>query len=369
MNDLHGILFAYGETPDMRELTQIRNICSVPFGGRYRLIDFALSNLVNAGVSDVGIIVHTSYQSLLDHVGSGKDWDLSRKRGGLRILPPFGYAGKRQGLYRGRMDALAGVYSYLKDSRHDYFLLADGDLAANLPVDEIFEEHLRSGADITVVCTPKTGSDPRSTNYFTSDQDGWVTEVAFKPFAPAGQESLEVYILSKNLLLSMIDYAAAHNIYSFADVLIDMRGRMRISTYLYKGYAARIRSVSGYFQHSMELLDPAVRADLFLPERPVRTKDQSNPSTCYGPDAVSVNSLIADGCVIEGTVINSILARGVRVAKGAKVENCILMQRTDIQEDVVLRCAITDKNVQVCRGQMLMGHVTYPLVIAKGEIV
>lgn len=369
MNDLHGIIFAYGETPEMRELVQVRNNCSMPYGGRYRLVDFALSNLVNAGITDIGVIVHTSYQSLLDHVGSGKDWDLSRKRGGLRILPPFGYAGRRQGMYRGRMDALAGVYTYLEDIRHDYVILADGDLAANLPIDEIFEEHLRSGADITAVCTDRAANDPQRSNYFTPDQHGWVTEVAFKPFSPSGYESLEVYILSKNLLLSMVDYAVAHNIPSFSDVLIDMRGRIRISTCLYKGYAARIQSVNGYFQRSMELLDPQVRASLFRTDRPIRTKDQSNPSTRYTPDAKAVNSLIADGCVIEGTVINSILARGVHVAKGATVENCILMQHTDVQEGAVLKYAIADKNVRICAGRMLMGHETYPLVLPKNEIV
>lgn len=370
MNDLHGILFAYGPSPAMRELTQIRNICSMPYGGRYRLVDFSLSNLVNAGVTDVGVIVHSSYQSLLDHLGSGKDWDLSRKRGGLRILPPFGYADRRiRQEYRGRMDALAGVHSYLKGIKQDYVLLADADLAANLPINEIFESHLHSEADITAVCSPKMDGDPQDSNYFTSDKNGWVTEVAFNPFSASGQTSLEVYIMSKELLMSMVDYAAARNIASLGETLIDMRGRLRIATYLHKGYAARIRSVNSYFEHSMELLDPAVRSDLFCPERPIRTKDQSNPSTCYGPQAISTNSLIADGCTIEGTVVNSILARGVRVAKGAKVENCILLQRTDVQEGAVLRCAITDKNVVVSAGQMLMGSSTYPLVIAKDQIV
>lgn len=370
MNDLHGILFAYGPSPDMRELTQIRNICSMPFGGRYRLVDFALSNLVNAGVSDVGVIVHSSYQSLLDHLGSGKDWDLSRKRGGLRILPPFGYSDRRiRQEYRGRMDALAGVHSYLEGIKQDYVLLADADVAANLPIDEIFEHHLHSEADITAVCSPKMNGDPQDTNYFTADKNGWVTEVAFNPFSASGQTSLEVYVMSKELLMSMVDYAASHNVASFGDVLMSMRGHLRISTYIHHGYAARIRSVNDYFQHSMELLDPAIRSDLFCDGRPIRTKDQSNPSTCYGPQAVSTNSLIADGCTIEGTVVNSILARGVKVAKGAKVENCILLQRTEVQEGAVLRCAITDKNVVVSAGQMLMGSSTYPLVIAKDEVV
>ena len=367
---LHGIIFAYGESPELRELSQPRNSCSLPYGGRYRLIDFTLSSLVNAGVTDMGIIVHSSYQSLLDHVGAGKDWDLARKNGGLRILPPFGYAGKRQGgLYRGRMDALAGVYTYLDGIKQDYVVLADGDLAANLPIADIFAEHLRSGADITAVCTDRSASDPQLSHYFTPDQHGWVTEIAFRPFAPSGYESLEVYILSKNLLMSMVDYAVAHNVSSFGDVLIDMRGRVRISTCLYKGYAARIHSVNNYFQRSMELLDPQVRASLFQPERPIRTKEQSSPATKLSAEAKVTNSLIADGCIVEGTVVNSILARGVHVAKGATVENCILLQHTEVEEGSTLKYTITDKYVRICAGRTLMGHETYPMVIPRREII
>lgn len=370
MNNLHGIIFAYGESPEMRELTQSRNICSLPFGGRYRLVDFTLSSMVNAGVTDVGVIVHTSYQSLLDHLGSGKEWDLARKRGGLRILPPFSYAGRHYRVqYRGRMEALAGVHSYLEGIKQDYVVLADADVAANLPIDDIFASHLKSGADITTVCVPKADGDPRYSNYFTSDQHGFVTEMAFNPFSADGQEGLEMYIMSKDLLISMVDYAAAHSMSSFGDTLMTMRGRLRVATYVHHGYAARIHSVNNYFRYSMDLLKPEVRADLFCPERPIRTKDQSNPSTFYAANAVVTNSLVADGCSVEGTVINSVLARGVRVAKGARVENCVLLQRTEVQEGSTLRCAITDKNVTVSAGQTLMGSDTYPLVIAKNQIV
>ncbi len=371
MNELHGIIFAYRSNPDLRELTQNRNTCSIPYGGRYRIIDFMLSNMVNAGMTDVGLIVHTNYQSLLDHVGSGKDWDLSRKHGGLRILPPFGYANKnREGAYRGRMDALAGVYSYLQNIRQDYVVLAGGDLAINLPLRDMFEAHLKSGAAITAACTNVSKGDPKSCDYFTLDENGRVADVAVHPPLPQGLESLEVYILSKELLLTLVDHCAAHNIPSFSQgVLLPMSKRLDIQTYIFDGYTARLQSVAGYFARSMELLDPSVRSQLFAPQRPVKTKDQSNPSTYYGPHAKSVNSLVADGCIIEGEVENSILFRGVRVEKGAKVSNCVLMQSTSIQEGAILKYAITDKNVRINPGRMLMGHSTYPLAIGKNEIV
>ena len=371
MNDLHGIIFAYRESPELRELAQSRNTCSIPFGGRYRLVDFALSNMVNAGVDDVGLIVYTSYQSLLDHVGSGKDWDLARKRGGLRILPPFSFAGKHGGHYRGRMDALAGVYSYLKGIRQDYVVLASGDLAANLPIAEAFAQHIKSGADITAICTDTANTTPRLCNYFSVDEKGAVTDVASSPPQTRGDAaSLEVYIMSKSLLISLVDQCAAHDIPSFSQgVLLSGLGRLDMRVFRFNGYTARVMNVAGYFQQNMALLDPGIRADLFRADRPIRTKDQSNPSTYYGPEAESVNSLISDGCRVEGTVINSILSRGVVVERGAKVEGCILMQRTAVQEGAVLRYAITDKNVRICQGRMLMGHGTYPLVIAKNEIV
>lgn len=371
MNDLHGIIFAYRENPELRELVQTRNTSSLPFGGRYRLVDFALSNMVNAGVDDVGLIVYNSYQSLLDHVGSGKDWDLARKRGGLRILPPFSFAGRHGGHYEGRMDALVGVYSYLKNIRQDYVVLASGDLASNLPIAEAFEQHIKTGADITAICSRTTHTDPRLCNYFSVDKEGKITDVAASPATVRGDvASLEVYILSKSLLLSLVDHCAAHDISSFSQgVLLANLGKLDMRCFRFDGYIARVVSVAGYFQQNMALLEPGIRADLFRKDRPIKTKDQSNPSTYYGPDSECVNSLISDGCIIEGKVVNSILARGVRVEKGAVVENCILMQRACIQEGAIMRYAIADKNVRINQGRMLMGHGTYPLVIAKNEIV
>jgi len=342
MNKLHGIIFAYLSNPDLRELTQHRNTCSIPYGGQYRVIDFMLSNMVNAGVSDVGLIVHANYQSLLDHVGSGKDWDLSRKHGGLRILPPFGYSGRREGVYRGRMDALAGVRSYLQYIRQDYVVLAGGDLAVNLPLNDIFEAHIRNDADITAVCTSRPMGSPKDCDYFTIGAGGRITDVLVHPPIAQGCESLEVYILSKQLLLSLVDHCAAHNIPSFSTgVLQAMAGQLKICPYVFDGYAARLQSVAGYFARSMELLNPEVRTDLFAPGRPVRTKDRSDPSTYYGPGSRAVNSLVG----------------------------CVLMQGTAVQAGAVLKYAITDKNVRVNPGRMLMGHNTYPLSIAKNEIV
>lgn len=372
MNDLHGILFAYHSDSNLGELTRPRNTCSLPFGGRYRLIDFMLSSYVNAGISDVGLIVHESYQSLLDHVGSGKDWDLSRKHGGLRILPPFGVAERGgSGEYRGNMEALAGIYTYLQNIRQEYVIMGWGDMVVNLPVAEVFQQHLDSGADITILCTQELKGAPRNTVYITQGPDGLVSDLSINPAHAANAlESLETYIISKKLLLDMVDYCSAHDIVNFSRGVLQPRLRtLKLMSYVHQGYVARFQSVSGYFQRSMDLLEPSVRDELFNPDRPIRTKDRSNPSTYYGPDSRSVHSLVADGCLIEGEVENSIISRGVIIEKGARVCDSVLMQGAVVRSGASLAYVIADKNVTINQDRMLMGHLTYPLAIAKESVV
>lgn len=374
MNDLHGIVLAYRSHENLGELTRHRNTCSLPFGGRYRLIDFMLSNYVNAGISDVGVIVHESYQSLLDHVGTGKDWDLSRKHGGLRILPPFGYAdrGHNSGEYRGSMEALSVVRSYLEAIRQEYVIVAWGDMAVNLPVAEIFQQHMHTGADITMVCTPACHSDTTHTSdYVTTNEFGQVTDLSLHPLKVCGAlESMEIYVLSKTLLLDLVEYCSAHNQYSLSKNVLQSRlGTLKIMSYVHKDYVARCHSVASYFERSMELLDADVRRALFHPDRPIRTKDMSNPSTYYGSNAHCECSLISDGCYIEGEVYNCILSRGVVIEAGVKISNCILMQNTIVRSGASMAYTITDKDVLIHSNRMLMGHSTYPLAIAKKSVV
>ena len=252
MNGLHGIIFSYESRNDLKELVSFRSAASVPFGGRYRMVDFALSNLVNAGVTDVGVVLHGRYQSMIDHVGNGKVWDLSRKRGGLHILPPFNYQ-KEWGVmpFRGKIEALAGVRTYLDEIRQDYVVLMEGDLVVNLPLAEIQAEHVKSGADITVVC----GNDSFATadgSYFEVDQDGRVTEVLYNMNTPRGYRGLEVYILSTKLLKELVDECYAKDQYSWRrDVLRAKKDTLKLNSYIWAGFAAQVRSVQEYYDRSM----------------------------------------------------------------------------------------------------------------------
>lgn len=370
MNDLAGIIWAHRSDTNLGELTRPRNTCSLPFGSRYRLVDFMLSNYIHAGIGNVGLLVHESYQSLLDHVGNGKDWDLSRKQGGLRILPPFSNVRRGGGEYRGSIEALAAAQNYLSNLREDYIILGWGDVAANLDVTQIFKQHLEQKADITMVCAPAT-SKAKSRNYVSLDATGRVDDFLSYCVNPEDYlRSMQVYILSKTLLLEMVEYCTSHNRFSFSrDGLLPRLGSLKVMPYVHHGFCSQLHSISNYFSYSMDLLNPTVRKDLFNPARPIITKDHTYASTYYAPDGKAGNSLIADGCHIAGTVTGSILSRGVIIEPGAVVSHCVLMQGTIVRAGVTLSHVITDKNVEITRNRRLMGHTTAPLAIAKNSVV
>lgn len=370
MKDMHGLIFAYDANVRLRELTEQRAVSSIPFGGRYRVIDFMLSNMVNADIKDVGVVMRENYQSLLDHLASGKDWDLSRKRGGLRILPPFGFAGVRGGTYRGKMEALQNVDDYIHRIRQEHVVLASGDIVTNLPLDEIYAHHLKSGCDITAVCTHNTAGMVEYETFFVTGRKGRVVDVIIGRSELGAMEALGVYIISKKLLESLVSYCAAHNLHDLErDVLQAMVEKLNIGTYVFDGYVAKLYTTSAYFARSMDLLNPRVRSELFLKERPIKTKVRDEASTYYGPGSVVKNCVVADGCFIEGEIENCVLSRGVRVEKGARVTNSIIMQDTKICSEALLNFAITDKDVIVNKGRMLMGHANYPISISKGSSV
>lgn len=369
---LHGIIFSYEKRSGLRELTESRMPASVPFAGRYRLIDFILSSMVNAGMTDVGVAIQGNYQSLLDHLGSGKDWDLSRKHGGLRLLPAFADDNVVGGIreYRGKMEALAGVRSYLEGIRQKHVVLADSDLIINIPMQDVYQAHIASGADITAVCTSNVESDADVT-FFRLDDTGRVRETLFPLRDRTGcHRSLEIYVLSKELLLNLVDECMSHDLASFRGAVLQAKAReLHIQGYVWDGYAAQIRSVKEYYDRSLELLDPAIRREIFPAGRPIHTKERNDASTYVDPAGVCCNCLVADGCTIEGTVENSILFRGVSVAKGAEVKGCILMQDTTVSRDAVLQNVIADKDVVVKESCTLIGHANYPMTIAKGSEV
>lgn len=370
MNGMHGIIFSYDKTTDLRELIENRVHGSIPFACDYRVVDFVLSNFVNAGVTDVGVIMQGKCQSMLDHLGTGKSWGLSRNRGGLKLLPAFAYNEKRgdAGKFRGKVEALGCVMDYLRHIRQDYVVLVDSDLVINLPLKDVLAEHIASGADMTCVCTNVPGD--TDDTYFKLDDTGRIVDTVYHGYTTEGFRCLNVFVLSKALLIDMVTDCMAHNRYSFRHHILQDMGRTHcFRAWVWDGYAARINSVNTYYERSMELLRSAIRAELFVPQRPILSKENDSPSTYIDPAGECVNSLIGDGCDIRGTVRNCVLFRGVKVEKGATVENSILFKDTVVKSGASLRCVITDKNVTINENTALTGHEKYPVVVAKGSVV
>ena len=368
MNNMHGIIFSYEKQTGLRELLEHRVHGSIPFATNYRVVDFMLSNMVNAGIRDVGVIMHGKCQSMLDHLGTGKSWDLSRNYGGLTLLPAFAYAERRgsDGRFQGKMEALACVLDYVRRIRQDYVVLADSDVVINLPLQEVLQSHIESGAQMTAVCTDVLGEG--NDTYFQLDEKGRITDTAYQVYTPSGYRCLNVFILSKELLVNLVTDCMAHNRYSFRRHVLQ-QGGLDLHGFVWKGYSAHINTVESYYQRSMELLNPEIRAELFCAQRPILAKENESPSTYIDPTGTCVNSLIGDGCDIQGDVKNCILFRGVQVEKGASVEGCILFKGTVVKKGAQLRHVIADKYVTVSENVQLVGSESYPMLLARGSTV
>jgi glucose-1-phosphate adenylyltransferase len=372
-----GLIFSNIHDKSIPELTRRRTMASIPFGCRYRLIDFALSNMVNAEISKVGVIVHDNYQSLLDHLGNGKDWDLARRSGGIKILPPFITAydsGEASKLYATRLQALMGVISFIEHATEDYVVLSDCDSICNLDISDLLLKHSESGADITFVTKKEYLTEEKAqTRKFFETKDGRITRVYNEPKRISGEFDvcLNIMVMKTSLLYNLLVDAMAKGYKSFtSDIISNNIETMNFSTNEFNGFYATVGSMEEYFECNMKLLDSDVRKALFdIPERAIYTKVRNSPPTKYSTGATIKNSLIADGCEIEGTVENCIIFRGAKISKNSVVKNCILMQDTYVGANVRLNCVIADKNVVIKDDRELSGHPTIPFYLNKGVTI
>lgn len=371
MGNVLGLVFANMHDTTLGDMTKDRTMGSVMFGGRYRLIDFPLSNMVNSGISEVGVITKSNYQSLLDHLGSAREWDLARKKGGLYILPPFGNV--ESTLYRGRIEALYGAMSFIKHSRAKYVILSDCDVVTNIDYKPIVAAHIESGADITAVAHTGVYSsdDIKTSTVFNVDADKNVTSVLINPdISGTCTTSLNVFVMSMDFLIETVNDAMARGNVSFERNILQEKCReLKIKIYEYDNYFSKLNSPESYFKSNMALLEPENARKLFVPKRSIYTKVSDNAPVKYDLDSKVSNSLVADGCIIEGEVENSVLFRGVKVGKGAKVKNCILMQGTVVGDNAELNYLITDKNVSICENHILTSSPQYPMYVGKGASV
>lgn len=353
-------------------LTEKRSVSALPMAGRYRLIDFTLSNLVNSGIKKIGINTQYNYSSLMDHLRSGKDWDLSSKAHGLYILPPF-IGNQSSGQAQGTVDMLYGSDNFIRKARQPYVIITGANKIYNMTYCDAMQFHLDTESDITIIYNEshKIPKEFISRHTFLNiDENNRVVDIAVNPTISKGYNtSMDTYILSKSLLEELLTEAVSHNVHDFVkDVLIKKLDKLKISAYKFDGYVGRIDSVNSYYKNNMKFLDPEIREEIFE-KNPVYTKIKDTVPTKYTKDAKVVNSFVADGCIIEGKVENSIIFRGANISKNAVVKNCIIGQDAFIGESCTLENTILDKEVCLTNNKVLIGQEKYPVIISKGAIV
>ncbi len=371
-----GIIFPNGYDSLVPELVAERLMASIPFAGRYRMVDFVLSSMVNCGIDNVSVIVRKNYHSLMDHLGSGRAWDLTRKNGGLNIVPPF--AEKTVKVYNGRVEALASILDFLKDQKEKYVIMSEANIAANFDFKAMLNAHIESGADLTLAYAqeeiPKGLIKPFDINkdlYYTLDiEDGRVKEIQINPETPGVQNlSMNIYIMDRELLISQVSAAFVRgHVYFERDIVAPQLDKLNVQAYKFTGYLARISSMKSYFDENMKLLDDE-NLDALFGSNHIYTKIRDDNPTRYMEGAKADNIMAADGCIIEGEVENSILFRGVKVGRGAKVKNCVLMQDTVIEPGAELEYIISDKDVTITADKKLKGTDSFPVYVAKYQVV
>lgn len=371
-----GIIFPNGYDSLVPELVAECLMASIPFAGRYRMVDFVLSSMVNCGIDNVSVIVRKNYHSLMDHLGSGRAWDLTRKNGGLNIVPPF--AEKTVKVYNGRVEALASILDFLKDQKEKYVIMSEANIAANFDFKAMLNAHIESGADLTLAYAqeeiPKGLIKPFDINkdlYYTLDiEDGRVKEIQINPETPGVQNlSMNIYIMDRELLISQVSAAFVRgHVYFERDIVAPQLDKLNVQAYKFTGYLARISSMKSYFDENMKLLDDE-NLDALFGSNHIYTKIRDDNPTRYMEGARADNIMAADGCIIEGEVENSILFRGVKVGRGAKVKNCVLMQDTVIEPGAELEYIISDKDVTITADKKLKGTDSFPVYVAKYQVV
>ena len=365
-----GLLLTNFQDSYIPELTTLRTFSSIPFGAKYRLIDFSLSNMVNSGISKIGIVTKNNYLSLMDHIGSGKAWNLSRRRGGLTFLPPFESTGDKYNTFVQTIDA---IRDFIEHSYEDYVLISSSMSVVNMDYQQMMNAHVKTNADITICYRNRAlNKNPGSEQIVLSlDKNSRVSEVLVNPRTLDSADCMiNTCLIKKDLLLEVVSDCVSRGKFDFArDVLQNVVKAYNVYGYEVSGYCAEIDTIQSYFKGNMDLLKPEVREELFNMRNPIYTKVRDDMPTKYGLNSSVKNSLVSPGCIIEGEVENSIIFKGVHIQRGAKISNCIIMQDCLIGEDTTLSYVVCDKDVVVSPNRMLCGIDSYPVCISKKSVV
>lgn len=361
-----GVIFSSINDENVPELTKVRSKGSIPYGGRYRLVDFVLSNMVNSGITTVGILTKNNYQSLMDHLGSGKEWDLARKEGGLILLPP--YSDESEVLYKNRLEAMKGATAFLKKCKDDFVVFADSDAVYKLDYSKVIKVHVAHNADITMVYHEHECGETPTYLMLETDKEDRITAVDVNAKSSGLRKHyINVFVARTSYLLRLLQTSIARGFSSFSkDIIIPSIGSGKIYGYKLEGYYGNINSLKSFYKANMDLLDKNIRSEIFG-DRDVYTKVNDAPPAKITGSAKVSNSLIHDGCLVEGTVENCILFRNVKVGKGAHLKNCIIMSENVIGENCNLSYVVSDKDSEIRAGITLAGCEQAPYFINKGS--
>ncbi len=366
-----GIIFA--NDGSVKELTAKRTMASLPFGGRYRQVDFALSNLSSAGIHRVGIVTRHNYQSLMNHVGSGEEWGLEMEEGGLEYLTPF--SSSPNSAYRGKLESLHQAMTFLDYGPEDeYVVMIDATILSNIDISKVVASHMERGKDITVVTKSGIADGNKQLDLAIKlEGNGDIADMAVDFAAPADYEaSMDIFVMNKKWLVQQVKEHIAHNRYHMdRDLVLGLwqKKAATVNVYPFEGLAMYNESLQEYFANSLALIDKEVRQDLFGGNHPVYTKVRDRVPSYYGEESAIENCSVADGCMLGGSVKNSVLFRQVTVYPTAQVESCVIMNDTVVAEGCELKYVILDKDVYVRPGTKLMGTPNKPVVIQRGEVV
>jgi glucose-1-phosphate adenylyltransferase len=370
MRTMMGIVLTGGKKPRLKELSEIRSSAAIPIGGKYRAIDFVISNMVNSGIVNVGVLTQYSFRSLMDHLGSGKEWDLDRRANGLTVYPPY-LSGENSDWYKGSADAMHTNLGLLRRSFEEYVVVAQGNCIYNMDYRKMMEHHVEFGADITVAYRDMHDYDDEDLadlGNLKLDENYRIIDFQEKPKQAKYRTcSLGIYFMKRELLISLLEEAVARGNYDFSkDVLAKKVETLKMSGYQFDGYWRNISTVQGYYKCNMELLNPMISKKLFEEDGTIYTRTHDDPPAKFNDEAQVKNSIIGDGCIIEGSVENSVIFRGVNIRKGAVVKNCIVMNSAMIDEGAKLEYMIIDKNAKISKTENLKGSSVWPVIVGKG---
>jgi glucose-1-phosphate adenylyltransferase len=351
MNILAMIL-AGGEGRELGVLTAHRAEAAVPFGGKYRLIDFTLSNCVNSGIYDVAVLTQYQPRSLNDHIGIGKPWDLDRARGGVRLLQPFQRARGQGGTWQeGTADAVRFNLDYITERNPEHVLILAGDHIYKMDYNALLHLHVETNADVTIGVRSVSPFEAHRFGMVMLDSDGSVTQFEEKPKRTRSTTaSMGIYAFKRSFLEQWLTGEGLTQHDFGRDVLPSLLKKARVFGFNYQGYWADVGTIQAYFEANMALLSETPALDLYDPDWVIHTRSEERPAVYVGADARVDGNLLCDGCRIDGTVTRSVIGPGVYVAPGAIVRDAILMKDSHVGEGAIVDHVITDKRVVIGAG-------------------